>query len=77
MIETLIAMFIATICAQGENIPDWTLRAQTLNRGNITASVRLYTPEMGVRWLWVFDDQVLFLTRSDTGHGYCAREYDG
>lgn len=76
MIETLIAFFVAAVCAQGEPINNWHEYVHDVDLYNVTASVRLSVPGRGVRWLYVFDDRVLFLSRPDSIHGHCARELD-
>lgn len=74
MIDTLIALFIATLCTQGTPIDNWYEYARDVDLHTLSASVRIAAPGQGVRWIWLFDDNVLFVTNPDSDHGYCARE---
>lgn len=72
MIDLILALLMAT-CNLGAPIDHWAEYVETNVLRDLTASVR-YQDSAGVRWLWVFDNHVLFLTGVDTEHGVCARE---
>jgi hypothetical protein len=74
VIEIIIALLLAT-CNLGTRIDDWTAYVSDHPQMALTASVR-FADHTGVRWLYLFDDNVLFLTRLDTEHGSCARQVD-
>jgi hypothetical protein len=71
MIELILALLLAS-CDLGNRIPDWTAYVHANPKLDITASIR-YADETGVRWLYLFNGNVLFMTGVDTEHGVCAR----
>ena len=60
----------------GQPVENWSEYARTVDLQTITASVRIAAPDETIRWIWLFDDRVLFVTNPDTQHGYCARLLD-
>lgn len=76
MIDLFIALIISWSCSAGQPINDWYAFAQVRKMDTITASIRVEN-STGVRWIWLFDNDVLFVTRPDSIHGYCARLLDG
>lgn len=76
MIELFIALILAWSCSAGQPIDDWYAFAQVREMDTITASIRV-EDSTGVRWIWLFGDDVLFVTNLDSQHGYCARLLDG
>jgi hypothetical protein len=73
MIDFLIALIFAYTCHGGPQIENWYEYTAGRQFDALTTSIRLQTTS-GVRWLYVFDKRVLFLTGLDTEHGVCARE---
>ncbi len=75
MIDLFIALIVSWSCSAGAPINNWYEFVGDRDFGTVTASVRVENHE-GVRWIWLFDDDVLFVTNLDSQHGYCARKLD-